>query len=191
MKKYHFITLLFVGLFIISCASNSGIERKTEGEFTVLYDSVDVVTYYTHKDLEIKGNSEFQNLRNSFLGENENLSLYIANKSILLDMSYYNPNWLFTDSIIFLDGDNNRMVIDYGKRTVNEVITSSRIHERYVAQLSEADISKFREMARHTKLYCVFSGSKRRTDKLEIKEAQKSAILKTFEKYDTLLNQKQ
>ena len=191
MKKYHFIALLFVGLFIISCASNSGIERKTEGEFTVLYDSVDVVTYYTHKDLEIKGNSEFQNLRNSFLGENENLSLYIANKSILLDMSYYNPNWLFTDSIIFLDGDNNRMVIDYGKRTVNEVITSSRIHECYVAQLSEADINKFREMAQHTKLYCVFSGSKRRTDKLEIKEAQKSAILKTFEKYDTLLNQKQ
>ena len=32
MKKYHFITLLFVGLFIISCASNSGIERKTYGE---------------------------------------------------------------------------------------------------------------------------------------------------------------
>ena len=104
-------------------------------------------------------------------------------------MSYYNTDWIFTESIIFLDDKNNRLVIDYGKRTADEVVTANRVFERYVAELSEIDFSKLREMAQHTKLYCVFSGSKGRTVKLEIKDAQNSAIIKTFEKYDTIIKQ--
>ena len=189
MKRISLLMLFFTGFFIVSCASNNGIEKTVEGDFVVSYDSIKDVTYYTHKALEIKCNSEFQNLRNIFLGENENISDYFADTSILLDMSYHNTDWIFTESIIFLDDKNNRLVIDYGKRTADEVITANRVFERYVAELSEIDFSKIREMAQHTKLYCVFSGSKGRTDKLEIKDAQKSAIIKTFEKYDTIIKQ--
>lgn len=183
MKRFKNLLVGAVVLSIavlVGCASNRGITSFTDGNFTVEYDAIKDRTFYTHK--ELKRGAMIYNLKDNISGERENISVYISNTSMVLDVDYQWSQWLFIDSVIILDNNQDRLVINRGERSSN-VISGKVLRERYYAILLDDDIDQLEKILTSQTAYCVFIGSSNRTDMLEIKPKIKTAILETIAKY--------
>lgn len=80
---------------------------------------------------------------------------------------YQNNEWLFTKSVVFLDGNGGRIKIDDGERK-EEVknFNAVFIRERYMAILDSESADKLYDILQAEKPTVVFVGKNGRTDSL-------------------------
>ncbi|MBR6081273.1 MAG: hypothetical protein IKP60_14115 [Treponema sp.] len=184
MKKLNVVFSVIFGLIVISCQTSGSIV-SSDG-FKTSVDDVRGITFITHKDMEI---GSFYNLRDSMTGERENISLYISGTDLIASAEYQGSDWIFISGIVFLDDSGNRLAIEYGSRTDSKVRTGAvgnvYVREHYGAILKSNDISKLENILNSGKVYVAFLG-KRTTEKMELKQKYKSAMIATIEKKATL-----
>lgn len=168
-------------LFLVSaCASNPNVSSSNGFKTTV--DDIRGITFITHTDMELGG---FYNLKDSISGERENISLYIADSDLIASANYQGKNWIFINGIVFLDGDGNRLALDYGERNTSDVNTGALnnvyVREQYGVTVKEKDIQLLENILKNNKVYVAFLGQKT-TGKMELKSKYKDAMLLTIKK---------
>lgn len=174
---------------LVACAlcalSVSAFAKKPpKDDFKVVYDDVADITMITHVDMELKS---FYNLKDNVSGERENVRLFVSNGWLAMVADYQNNEWLFTKSVVFLDGNGGRIKIDDGERK-EEVknFNTVFIRERYMAILDSESADKLYDILQAEKPTVVFVGKNGRTDKFVIKPKVKAAMIATIEKWRSI-----
>ena len=183
MKKNVLILFLTL-LFLIGCESTK-IDNKGADSFITKYDDIEDITYFTHKELEV---GYFYNLKDSISGERENISMYIADKNLIVTADYQYKDWMFIEGLVFLDNAGNRLSIKYGERTSSDVKTGYNnvyVREHYGVILKNNDIELLTSILQSEKVSIAFLG-KTNTSKIELKEKYKEAMLDTIAKFKSL-----
>lgn len=204
--------ILVVALYAVSVsafAKKSSKKSVDEDGFKTVYDDVADITMITHVNMELKskGNYNLQSLSSS-LSECENIRMCIAEKVLTIFADYqHNTDWLYMESLVFLDGKGDRLEISNGSRrdkvehvieknAINSVFTKGLIgedltnetvvRESYMAILDNKSADKLSEILRSEKPTVSFVGKNGRTDKLVIKPKVKAAMIATIEKWRSL-----
>lgn len=181
---------LFLAVCVLCALSVSAFAKKSqkksssERDFKVVYDDVSDVTRITHVDMELKELGQPYNLRDMTLNERENIRLCITDKLLVMYADYqHNTDWLFIESVVFLDGKGGRLKIDNGKlrKEVKNILNQSVIRERYMKILDGTAASQLYDILQADKPTVSFVGSQYHTDKLVIKPKVKAAMLATIE----------
>lgn len=207
-KFVLFVCALCV-LSVSAFAKKSSKKAVDEDGFKTVYDDVADITMITHVNMELKdkGNYNLQSLANS-LSECENIRMCIAEKVLTVFADYrHNTDWLYMESIVFLDGKGGRLEINNGSRRdkVEHVIEKNAIsstftkgflgedltnetvvRESYMAILDGETAGKLSDILQAEKPTVTFVGKNGRTDKLIIKPKVKSAMIATIEKWRSL-----
>ena len=108
-----FVCALYVFSFSVFAKASSSKKTSNHDDFETVYDDVTDATRITHSDMEL---SYLYNLKDSLSGERENIRLLIINGWLAMTADYQNRNWLFIDSVVFLDGKGGRLKIADGKQ---------------------------------------------------------------------------
>lgn len=204
--------ILVVALYAVSVsafAKKSSKKSVDEDGFKTVYDDVADITMITHVNMELKskGNYNLQSLSSS-LSECENIRMCIAEKVLTIFADYqHNTDWLYMESLVFLDGKGGRLEISNGSRRdkVEHVIEKNAISstftkgflgedltnetvvcESYMAILDGETADKLSDILHAEKPTVSFVGKNGRTDKLVIKPRVKAAMIATIEKWRTL-----
>lgn len=180
MKK---IVLFFAALYalaLVGCASTNSISKKMNADgFVEEHDDLTGNVFVTHPDLQT---GSFYNLKDSLTGERENIAFFIINKSFGMHADYQYSRWIFIDSVVLLNDSEDKLIISDGKQSSN-VVSGSVVREGYSSILNDGQILMLEKIVKSPVAYCAFTGSKGRTDKLVIKEKQKSAIISTINEW--------
>lgn len=183
MKKI--VLILFSTLLFFAGCESTKIEEKGTDSFITKYDDIEDISYFTHKELEI---GYFYNLKDSISGERENISMYIADTNLIVTADYQYKDWMFIDGLVFLDDKGNRLSIKYGERTSSDIKSGYNnvyIREHYGAILKNDDIELLTTILQSGKVNVAFLG-KTNTNKMELKEKYKKAMLDTIKKFKSL-----
>jgi len=183
MKKSSF-ALLSALLVFVGCASTNVSDSSGGDKFKTVYDDVADVTMITHEDMEL---GYFYNLKDNMSGERENIRLSIAGNNLVCVADYQYKNWLFINSLVFLDGKGGRLKIDNGNR--HEEVKNLKnvfVRERYIATLDNDSANALYDILKSDNPTVCFVGTDSRTDKLDIKGKVKSAMIATVEKWQSL-----
>lgn len=179
--KIKFI-LVVCALYAVSV---SAFAKKTpKDDFKVVYDDVSDSTRITHVNMELKS---LYNLKDNISGERENIRLFISNGWLAMSADYQNNEWLFINSVVFLDGNGGRLKINNGNRKEDvKNFNTVFVRERYIAILEDVAAKQLYDILQAGKPTVTFVGSNYRTDKLDIKPKVKAAMIATIEKWRSL-----
>lgn len=183
MKK-SIIVLLSALLVFIGCASTNVVDSSSGDNFKTVYDDVADVTMITHKDMEL---GYFYNLKDNISGERENIRLSIIGSNLVCIADYQYKDWMFINSLVFLDGKGGRLKIDNGNR--HEEVKNLKnvfVRECYIATLDDDSVNALYNILKSDNPTVSFVGTDSRTDKLDIKKNVKSAMIATVEKWQSL-----
>lgn len=187
--KFLILAVAIYAVSISAFAKKSQKGASSEKDFKVVYDDVADVTRITHVDMELKDLGQPYNLKDMTLNERENIRLCIADKFLVMYADYqHNTDWLFIESVVFLDGKGGRLKIDNGKlrKEVKNILNQSVVRERYMAILESSAANQLHDILQTDKPTVSFVGSQYRTDKLVIKPKVKAAMVATIEKWRSL-----
>lgn len=183
MKK-SIIVLLLALLVFVGCGSTNVADSSSGDNFKTVYDDVADVRMITHEDMEL---GYFYNLKDNMSGERENIRLSITGNNLVCIADYQYKDWLFINSLVFLDGKGGRLKIDNGNR--HEEVKNLKkvfVRERYIATLDNDSANALYNILKSDSPTVSFVGTDSRTDKLEIKKNVKSAMIATVEKWQSL-----
>lgn len=207
--KFVLVVCALCALSVSAFAKKTPKKSSSENDFKVVYDDVADITMITHVNMELnnKGNYNLQSYA-STLSECENIRMCIADKSLCMFADYqHNTDWLYMESLVFLDGQGGRLEINDGSRrdkvehtveknAINSVFTKGLIgedltnetvvRESYMAILDGETAGKLSDILQAEKPTVSFVGKNGRTDKLVIKPKVKSAMIATIEKWRSL-----
>ena len=169
MKRNLIITMFITFLLCVGCASNSssGLTKSiTSDGFISTYDVVTNTEIIDHEDLEFSP-MRIYNLRDSLWGERENIRVRLINNMPVVVANYQYKDWIFLNTITFIDANNNRLVLTDGVHS-RDVISGDCVREQLTVILLPEQIETLKAILGNSPRV-VFSGSKGRTDLFEIK----------------------
>lgn len=188
MNKRIFIISLACFILFMGCAStsSSGLTKSiTDDGYISTYDAVTNAEIIDHEDLEFSP-MKIYNLRDSFLGERENIRVRLINDLPVVVANYQFRDWIFLDSIIFLDADNNRLVLKDGVNS-RDVISGDCVREQLSIILLPEQFVQLKAILANSPKVC-FSGSKGRTDLFEIKPKISEPMLSVLNRSKSINN---
>lgn len=200
---------LLLALAICAVSASAFAKKTPKDDFKVVYDEVADITMITHVNMGLKdkGNYNLQSYA-STLSECENIRMCIADKSLCMFADYqHNTDWLYMESIVFLDGNGGRLEINNGSRQdkvkhvveknaisqaftkglIGEDLTNETVvRESYMAILNVESADRLFDILQAEKPTVSFVGKNGRTGKLVIKPKVKDAMLATIEKWRSM-----
>lgn len=209
MKNKFVLAVCVICALSFSAFAKRNAKRTPKDDFKVVYDDVADITTITHVDMKLKARGDYNlQSRASTLSECENIRMCIADKSLCMFADYqHNTDWIYMESIVFLDGQGGRLVINNGSRrdkvehtveknAINSVFTKGLVgedltnetvvRESYMAILDSETADKLSDILQAEKPTVSFVGKNGRTDKLVMKPKVKAAMIATIEKWRSL-----
>lgn len=171
---------LFLFLFLICLLVGCATTNNAGSSFNVVYDDISDTTVITHNNMKL---GYFYNLKDSATGERENIRIYIIDSDIVFIADYQNKNWLHINEIVLLGDNGSRLVINNGEQS-GEIVRLKNVfvREKYISSLNDEQINSLLTILSSDNSYAAFVGTNGRTEKLEIPQKVKAAMIETIEK---------
>ncbi len=184
--------LIFILLLLIVMTGCASIDYDENGLYTN-YNEVSNSTLIIHKELFSGYN--LSSYMDKFINWDRNINLVISinDKNISeigIQASFTYADWIFMDGILFFNESNTSRIEITGGETERDTSVDVNVlcHEIYTDILSNDEIQNLQELLTETEpIFCAFLG-KSNTDKMEISQEVRNAMLIIIEKYESMNN---